>query len=771
MSVPKSYFGGLRKQGVEAARTKEILEKLQKDIKTKDGQLQSRIQELTKSLTSVSAIDKQNYNSTKAYVLVGVNVATSAMSFIPLVGPAWTAILGPIINAAITSALNNPGRGDSRELASAAVASLNAALKLSYTDSDGKTTVSFGNLAANQAISSSSNPTGNKTFSASANSELSNMTLVISQAASTLTAPPTTGKSNVIIPITERILSLEASNYATAIVDGYSWLDGINTRANSREVLIFPAIFNYMNGIGAGGRGSNLVDSGFGYVDTIDDKAGPTYQALRPFIQSLETLLGRGTFGHKSSRLTSSLKKYKLSSDRSEGYQRFIWRSIIPASNLSPAEFSEAVKISQKSADAAAHLETTIALEKARIIAYAEDYFAALKGVFGNTTIQTFTKDNKLLPDAFKEAGHGVSMFSRSKATRIDADQSTHRKDFAIGVYAFHSLLQHHLGTWNLSALLPFGVSRSLDIRVHNALIDAALTHFWICSESYRTIGLGIGSTTVTVTKMLWDTNCLPEKTLEKLPYIEHYFSSSRYWVYLGKKVRLDRDSLRSLASDAEFDAETMALFGNLNLDVDDFDQVFTVDALDKLKKQRAKFRDEFSFDHYYDFKDTLKDGPKLNPVTDNFLASLLPTTKIIKDLATPLSNELNRLWAADIAYGTDQIRADLKKGWDSVDTYIASVRKTETVQDKYQQFVSTQEVQNNPDLPPIESIDEIWTREIKRSKNSMIQSLSEFDKGAVRAFANLDMQTKMGLAGEPVDQALFNKQVLSLLHYLLTKK
>jgi hypothetical protein len=752
-SQPPFYFGAMRQQGVEKTRTADILNRLQEDIKSKENTLQSRIQEITKTLSSVSAIDKNNYNSTKANILIGVNVATAAMSFIPLVGPAWTAIIGPIINGAITGSINNTGTTD-RKMLAGIVGGLNAAVKMSFTMDDAKqSSWSIGGVASNATYVD--DPFRNKIMSAAITSELSPLSLALTQPINAYLTRPQSGKSNVIIPVTEKAAGLETKNCASAIIGGYSWVNDLSSRSSLGNVLIYVAIYTYLNGISSGGRGSSIVDTGYGYIDQIDDKLGATYKKLGEFKDSAERIANTGSFGHKSSRLTTMLGKYSLDSgtQRSSGYMKMIGRSSAPNSDNVNA--------------AAESLETTIALEKARIIAYADDYFTSLKGVFGNTTVQNLTSTlttARKLPSAFKDSGHGIKL-PYKKATRLDADRSTHRKDFAIAIYAFHSIILRHLGTWNLSALLPFGCNEALDMRAHNALLDAAITHFWICSESYKTIGLGIGSTTITVNEQLYTDNSIISY-IESMPYIYHYFDSKRYWEYQGKKIRIDRSSLSDIDK-TDLSKEMQDALNGADIYENDFDKVITNTIIDAFIKIREDYIKKYTFSKYFDALNS-----NSNDFNDRFIKSITPTSKEISGLASFVSRDLDRIYNTTKPKDKDEIKKYLKSGWDSVDQDIGEITKVETITDKYSAFLAKQ----SPDLAPHDApstIKDRWSNQLANSKgmNSLSSSAKQTNQGVAAALSRIDMQTRMVSSGETLDQSTFCADVLVVLNHLLSKK
>ena len=180
-----------------------------------------------------------------------------------------------------------------------------------------------------------------------------------------------------------------------------------------------------------------------------------------------------------------------------------------------------------------------ILIEKARILSHASEYIKSLKGSFGDN-FHGYVVDKKttVLPDCFQldvvKKRDGSAVLNKDgtvKEEKKDGSSSNKRKAFALGMYAFHSILEKHLGTYNLACLGGFGFNADLDIKVHNALIDALATHAWIETGAYVT---GISSR-ISFTEEWWKKTNV--NIVAELPYISAYYNLDVFWKRIGMAI------------------------------------------------------------------------------------------------------------------------------------------------------------------------------------------------------------------------------------------
>jgi hypothetical protein len=108
-------------------------------------------------------------------------------------------------------------------------------------------------------------------------------------------------------------------------------------------------------------------------------------------------------------------------------------------------------------------------------------------------------------------------------------------------MYAFHSILVHHLGTYDLRSLTPYGLDPVVDRLVQYALIDAFATQWWITSRAYG--GLGVHKALDT-SDDVYTHNMVDAESVLNLPYIKPYFDAERVWKAQGRHWSSPKDAI-----------------------------------------------------------------------------------------------------------------------------------------------------------------------------------------------------------------------------------
>lgn len=451
---------------------KAELERLQGKLGEREAAFAKVRDEYVLQIGAYMGIDKAKYQKRRDYMFLGGGFAAAALGFIPIVGPTVSAVATAILNA---SAAQSTGAG--------LVAGVQAAVQY--------------NLATNPASNSAwgigtiqdSLIDSNYSWDWSQNINLGGIAAVSSSAAGVLGGfiqsslkRPVLGKGNFLLPATPPVVQVTLTDYAETIETGYEWLATTNPNYLENRRKLLPLVFFMMvDSLQVGGRGNQLLDTRAGLGD---DGESTEYQKLDVVRQRLKGL--RNTTG--GSRLIDRLEKYQGSTSYANWFD-----------NQTPE---------------GQHLESSLCLFKARLIAYADDYRDQMKGQIGDSFMK-FVYVN--LPQGFIPPGQL---------------KSGHRRDFALGMYAFHAILLRHLGTYNLGSLPPYGVDAELDRRVANALIDALATQFWVTSRAYDASSIG------NAPRLLGD-NLVTADLLEKIPYIAPYFEPARVWSAQGGAVAM----------------------------------------------------------------------------------------------------------------------------------------------------------------------------------------------------------------------------------------
>lgn len=336
------------------------------------------------------------------------------------------------------------------------------------------------------------------------------------------------------IPLTTDARDIALAAYSTFIKEGLLWVDVARERRSELSLL---CLYKIVSEVDVGGRGNHLMSTGVmsEYSLTFGKEL---YSTLAEAISRVETLENnaKALIGKKS-RLVDVLLKYK-ESNYATSYDHIFYKS----------RDTEEGRLGGS-------VITAICLEKSRVIAYSEDYSKALKGGMGNylqKTQETFKRIHKglKLPEFFfaKDGNFHKSVHSSLGISTVSA--SDQRVDYTLGVYAFHLVLERHLGTFNLGSLLPYGIDDNQDRAVKLALIDALATQWWITSRAYDSAGKITKS--LNTESQVFKDNMLDDKAILSMPYIKCYFDPERTWKAIGSKFFVKIASLVDLKTRLE---------------------------------------------------------------------------------------------------------------------------------------------------------------------------------------------------------------------------
>lgn len=641
----------------EKALLQKMVVKFQKSTEEKEKKLKDSLDGFSKRATALASIDQNNYKSDVAFWLQVNNVATSALAFIPLAGPAWTALIGPIIKASVAGMINSNEKNLSGALLQGAVYGTLSATTLSYSNAEKQTfnfgTIGFPSLPAKYADGTSPSPQSTYTQgigSGAINSTVSSLSGYLSSSMANIFKKQMTGKASIPIPAVKDVLKLEVANYAYAIQTGMSWVDDLSKDSRTwGGALIYLYFYTYLASQSAGGRGASLIDSGVGYSPDLKDGVA-TMLAVEQIANNFKTTAELSIYFHQGSRLISQLQKYDTSSDGGPStYAKF---------------FMQGGALSNE----AKGTISNIALEKARIIAYVDDYTKTLKAFFGNVFIGTVAQelvDSGALPKAFSESGHGYFGNKYVKAVGVtNADRSEHRKDCVIGIYAFHSILQRHLGTYNISGLPAFGMNEELDRRVHHAILDATLTQWWVTSQAYGSIKIG---NTITVTDEMFEANLID---IVDSPYVREYFNPERVWAQVGRQLFKDNKSLGLLAQ-AYSESKT-----KISKEINDALAGVSDINLENIKANIGKLTQAMK-SNLISFSEYVDEGGVRRNLNDRMLVNLMPTKKECIGISRRITTRLSLYNQRIHNYTDDKAYAALEKGWNDAELAFNEIRTT----------------------------------------------------------------------------------------------
>ena len=505
-----------------AAHLKQVSDDLSEMLKTGDDGLQKGLTDLYQRMSSLSSVDKANTERNKLVIQQVASLVPLSMAWVPVWGPFASGVLRSTIigisgdtikqgiasgaSAALTYSLNSvvgatfgaraPGllTPGGMLLNAGAPASANTTSNSNNAPQDNNDTYRFGQFGADAAI---------------------NFTGFIGFLVKTAENKGKGGAAIQIPPTTEAYKKATGA-YNDTIRDGIKWMSQIKDETVGGLTLLL--FYKLIDGMKVGGKGSSFIESGKLY-ETFGSKSYKNIEEVKAALNTLEKASG----GVGKSELVITFNKYKTQG-QGQGYSLII------------------------QGDGSENLISGICLEKARIIAYVDNYKDGLKATFGNMFLSELNSinpaDKKLLPENFStDSGHGRGQIfgdkQYPKANRYavgmtkEGDRSTHRKDFAVGVYAFHAILLRHLGTYNLSALPPFGANPENDIAVHRALVDAIATQWWITSRAYDASNTALKK----VTREVFKANILDGAKILELPYIKPYFDPERVYQYQGRLV------------------------------------------------------------------------------------------------------------------------------------------------------------------------------------------------------------------------------------------
>jgi hypothetical protein len=348
-------------------------------------------------------------------------------------------------------------------------------------------------------------------------------------------------------------------------------------------------IYTYLNGQSVGGRGNQVLQSA-----NVTTNSGSEYSDIDDIIKStkyfnecvnIASLIG---IGHGTTRFTTAIQRYSKGNKLVDGIPAAYNEIFCIVQDENKNYDFDRIEANQKTYR---NLIIGIALEKARITAYFDDYrsilqrgvgdgFSMLIGRWG--AYGSMGKGEGVLPYYFDIGDAGVdilidatkvttvaakeveSRFRKGKTSLLGPTPKTNvekitdnlggttavnylqkagggqlgwkdqRRDWMVGCFAFFSILKRHMGTWNLSSLPAIGMYNDIDARIHNALIDAVTTHWWFTSRAHT------ASNNLDVSEIAYRDNLIHQGFL-KAPYLSEHYSPERVYYQIGRRLYLDR--------------------------------------------------------------------------------------------------------------------------------------------------------------------------------------------------------------------------------------
>ena len=373
--IPLGVYSELQAKSLIKAE----LERLQARLGEKEAAFAKVRDEYVLQIGAYMGIDKAKYQKRRDYLFLGGGIAAAALGFIPIVGPTVSAVATAILNV---SAAQSTGAG--------LVAGVQAAVQYNLVTNPASNSAWGSGTIQDSLIDS------NYSWDWNQNINLGGIAAVSSSAAGVLGGfiqsslkRPVLGKGNFLLPATPAVVQVTLTDYAETIETGYEWLNRPNPGYLNNRRLLLPLVFFMMvDNLQVGGRGNQLLDTRAGLGE---DGESTEYQSLNEVQRRLKEL--RKTTG--GSRLIDRLDKYHGPTSYADWFDT--------------------------GTDEGKHLESSLCLFKARLIAYADDYRDQMKGQIGDSFMK-FVYAN--LPQGF-----------------IPPEQlkSGHRRDFALGMYAGQS--------------------------------------------------------------------------------------------------------------------------------------------------------------------------------------------------------------------------------------------------------------------------------------------------------------------------------------------
>ena len=740
--MPKNEFSKL----IQEDDLKKNLMKLDTKIKLSNAILEGKVKEYQKNVLALMGLDKLMYDKNKLVAQQAGVMASSALCFIPVFGPMAYSVVSSMIKSN-----SNTYTGMLLDGGMAAI-TYNATLMV--------TTGAQNNLNVGKEWTNTASPAHSKTgFGIAEMSGTGNM--IASVVPITALLPKSlwglqygnSGTGKLLIPANNRMVTEKTLTYSNDILkDGLGW---IKTPFEEGQ-LINIVFYNWISDFKIGGRGNLMLETGLVTESSRkDEKVGEdltaeeynaiSYKSVTDIQTALKGLVRKSGWVVRGSRLQSTFAKFTPGNNF--GYDKWF-----PEPKPDPA-------MTQAHISSLAHERNaiigTICLFKARLIGYAPDYLAALKGSFGNELKESVVSNS--LPEAFKTSGHGrFSSKVYETAVGLSNDQSDYKKHWALGVYAFHSILVHHLGTYNLSGLPAFGESDANDIAVRRALIDALATQWWITSAAWKQgqkTSVFSSKTVMNPNPACYQINMYTYEQLMAIPYIRYYFKAERVWKNFGASQKVYDSNLEIYGADKadqlmpEAKVAIARLVSNANQTVD----------------QKARALSYQLADKYQNWPSVVN---KVNLIENTpFILSLMPTQKegadqLSRHIFSVLGHDKKSLYGAlFIEPDHDKILEWIKDGL-KTNVDIRSEDHQELAKASYGLMGTA-----NANLKSYDAIHSKYSSQVY----GQYQAENEDQDKIVQALTNLEMATKLQAAGDKAfNQVDFNREVLRALKHIV---
>ncbi len=738
-----------------------ILKKFDDKIKSNNARLDKQVADYQLSITAFMGLDKMLFDKNKAVAQqVGV-MASSALCFIPVFGPMAYSVVSAMIKSNSRTVLGVVIDG------SFAAIQYNAATMISKGATNNFNVGAY--LATGSGLQGPAPKAGDPIVMSV--SDLAGVGNMIASALPISALFPNgwrglpvanAGVGKLLIPATKEIMTIKTINYARTVDQGMDWIKKDNSTDGRLINIVF---YNIIGDFKVGGRGNLMLDTGAVKERTIqvneeglsdDDYYKMSLKTVSDIQTALKALVIRNKLVKRGSRMESTFAKFKPNSDF--GYKKWFPMPVLVA----PLAKEDALRV-----QATESIISGICLFKAKLIGYADDYLANLKASFGVNFKGIDSSD--YLPAAFKTDGHSFFGTSYDTAIGLDNDQSDYKKHWVLGVYAFHAILKHHLGTYNLSCLPPFGENDDNDKAVRRALIDGLATQWWITSAAWKQ---GQISGKMTPSSKCYDISMYSAAQLLNIPYIQSYFDPKRVWTNFGTNQTIFDGALLSLEQEAKVltqdyidrllyltaeisrlsdianpnEREQSALASNIKVK----------ENLDNRGATTTRFNKAIN-DTKNKYTDFAKNPVKGKFVEDTvFILSLMPTNKTgAPDLSRKIIDVLDLLYKPISDLGEAKAAIFFKEG-------MAIKDDTPDFDYKAQTGIEYAKAFADQGMKSVDAINLKYTQSISQV------ALSANQIKIVSALSDLEMGTKLNAAGKAFNQADFNRQVLRALKHLL---
>jgi len=787
------------------------LGRINDEIKTCDRRLAQHVESYAGNIRSYLGMDLISYEKNKAMFVQAGSLVSAGVCFVPVLGPMLSSALSGLVNSAFIGEKGLKGVGLPFLSAIAASVRYNALL-MSGQSAESQFNLgrwfTSGMTNVDNLLSERANPWSDGTMmlvSGLSNMVLSGLTVGCFLGGQNSTIPEIKSTAKLMAPATDEIVEIAFSKHEETLRESMAWLN----ENVDRPRLLYLVFYEIVKGMNVGGRGNLMLATGKaqrtpevnpdalkgGDIDE-EDYMRIRLKSVTDIKTELRSLVRGKYFYKRGSRLQETFDKFR----EPVGY--YTW---FP----DPAQ-AQPPNNNPKAQEDREHLISSICLSKAKLIAYANDYIDQMKGMFGkNFAGQVNTPG---LPNAFKTSGHTWKN-EYSTAIGSNYDQSEYKKHYVLGAYAFHATLLHHLGTYNLSTVPPFGTSPSLDEAVRKALIDALLTQWWVCSYAYKS---GSGKDLRDDVKC-YEACMFSADQILGMPYIKPYFDPQKAWKSMARDQEIFNEALRRLkekiASELNDEIKgdqylSSKPLASQNVDFDGYlqkiDDLIDVVNIDKAQavaaqQQNPQVQPRLStYDRSLNVLETMKlrlqhpdtigDAATIDKLKEelkeyasynfnnfiiktDFLLSLLPTNKRARD---GLRNYIFDTVLKGL-YQNDNFYAD------ALNIYLAAKQQQQQqkgfqykrqTENRYADFQgkSSSGVTLKTKDELTDHYNRILTAGNAQNPASVLSRMALDIKEKIRdSLVRLDMSTKLSAAGSPdFNQADFNREVLKVLTLLI---